>query len=84
MMTDVITADLCDNQHRFFYFKDDRQRCPYCKIERLTDRNEKLEAILEAADKLLRTDNPVTHELLALLADRVLCLGQAVEDAHNA
>ena len=32
----VITADLCDNYHRFFYFQDDRQPCPYCKIERLT------------------------------------------------
>ena len=34
--------------------------------ERLTARNEKLEVVYEAADALLHTDNPVTHELLWL------------------
>ena len=41
------------------------------EIARLTARIKELEAVLEAAEKLLRTDNPVTHELLDL--------GQAVD-----
>ena len=30
-----IVQDLCDQHHTFFYLKDDRKPCPYCKIERL-------------------------------------------------
>ena len=50
------------------YIKELESRCWKFKenIERLTARNEKLGAVLEAADALLHTDNPVTHELLWL------------------
>lgn len=30
----LIAADLCDKNHRFFYYSDDRRPCPYCKIDR--------------------------------------------------
>ncbi len=33
-MTDLV-QDLCARLHIFFYLKENRKPCPYCKIERL-------------------------------------------------
>ena len=47
----VITADLCDAEHRFFYYSDNRKPCPYCLVERLQTKCDDLEYCNDFAGK---------------------------------
>ena len=79
----VIVADLCEQGHRFFYYRDDRNPCPYCRIDFLTTEGERKDETLAAIKRYtLAAQEMASGQVMAPLSSILLAIdGRIVEDA---